>query len=39
MYITAQLQIPAQLSDDARVHYEALRELETLSRAEHKEAT
>ncbi len=28
MYVTTQLQIPSALSDEARAHYEALRELE-----------
>ena len=32
MYVTAHLQIPSALSDDARAHYEALRELENQPR-------
>lgn len=32
MYAVVQVQIPTELSDDARTHYEALRELETRSR-------
>lgn len=32
MYVMAWIQIPTQLSDEARAHYEALRDLEALSR-------
>ncbi len=32
MYVAAQVQIPAELSDEARAHYEALRDLENRSR-------
>jgi curved DNA-binding protein len=32
MYVAAQLQIPADLPDEARAHYEALRDLENRSR-------